>query len=168
MNYVGLERSDKGGDKPPPLSNCFASTFALMEQYDLMGFHLATRGEIPGTNRTFDLLVTDPMLIASNTVVAYEMCELDTMLEQSKQMAGADWASVADTATRQLLVIGYESPEARKEIVKMKDAAKCAKGAYDDYEAQKEADEAADREAEANGNTEAGNGTWTETASEEE
>jgi hypothetical protein len=104
-----------------------------MEQYDLMGYHLSTRGAVEGSNRIFDLLITDPTLILSNTVVAYEMCELDTILEQSKQMAGADWAAVADNATRQLLVIGMESPEARKEIKKMKAAAECAKGVYDDY-----------------------------------
>ena len=155
MNYVGLEREDGSPQSFPPLSNCFASTFALMEQYDLMGYHLASRGVEEGTNVLFDLLVLDPTLILSNTVVAYEMCELDTILEQSKQMAGADWASVADNASRQLLVIGYESPEARKEIKKLKSAADCAKGVYDDYEAEKDAEEAADREAAENGN-------WTE------
>lgn len=102
-----------------------------MEQFELMGYHLATRSSIEGTNRTFDILINDPVLILSNFTVTWEMCELDVMLEQSKQMAGADWASVADNATRQLLVIGMESPEARAEIDKMRKAAECAKNNYD-------------------------------------
>ena len=100
-----------------------------------MGYHLSMRGVEEGQNQIFDLLVTDPSLILSNTVVAYEMCELDTILEQSKQMAGADWSAVASNASRQLGVIAWESPSARKEIQKMKKAGDCLKDVKADYDA---------------------------------
>ena len=59
-------------------------------------------------------------------------------------MAGLDVAAIVDTMTRQLLVIFLESPEAREEIGKMKDAAECAvkvKEDFDKKEAKKEEEE---------------------------
>lgn len=149
MNYAGLDRDDVGGaDSFPELSNCFASMYSLMETYELTGMHLATRNSEPGTNKIFDILITDPTLIVSNTVVSYEMCEIDSLLEQIKGMAGADWSAVADNATRELLVIGTESPEARKEMKKLRNAATCAQGVAADYseESSKKEDKEGDEE----------------------
>jgi len=49
-------------------------------------------------------------------------------------MAGLDWAAVGDNLTRELMVIMVESPEARTEIMKVKDASQCVKGVADDYQ----------------------------------
>ena len=40
------------------------------------------------------------------------MCNGAAIFGQFKSMAGGDWASVSDNATRELMVIAFESPEA--------------------------------------------------------
>lgn len=89
-------------------------------------------------------MIIDPLHIFADTTVTYEMCEIGSIFNNVKNMAGLDVAAIVDTMTRQLLVIFLESPEAREEIGKMKDAAECAvkvKEDFDKKEAKKEEEE---------------------------
>ena len=70
------------------------------------------------------------------------------ILEQAKAMASLDYAAIGDNLTRELLVIMVDSPKAREEISKMKDAAVCAQGVAQEYqEAANEEDEDEDFES---------------------
>ena len=60
------------------------------------------------------------------------MCNGAGILGQFKNMAGADYASIADNVTREILVIAIESPEDRKTIQDIYAAGKCAKEVADD------------------------------------
>ena len=55
---------------------------------------------------------------------------------QFKSMAGGDWASISDNATRELMVIAFESPEAFQTINDIRKAAQCSKAAYDDINSE--------------------------------
>ena len=54
------------------------------------------------------------------------MCDAAGILGQFKNMAGGDYASIADNLTRELLVIFMESPEDRKTIQGIMEAGQCA------------------------------------------
>ena len=47
------------------------------------------------------------------------MCQVASIFGQFKSMAGGDWASISDNATRELMTIMRESGDARREIVKI-------------------------------------------------
>ena len=71
------------------------------------------------------------------------MCNMAGILAQFKNMAGGDYASVADNLTRELMVIFIESPEDRKTIQQIYEAGKCAKKVADEsglLDEQKDAD----------------------------
>ena len=60
------------------------------------------------------------------------MCDGAAILGQFKNMAGADYASIADNVTREILVMAIESPEDRKTIKDIYAAGKCAKEVADE------------------------------------
>lgn len=105
-----------------------------MSSWDALFYNAATMFETRGSFKGFDIMVIDPMHIFGDTTVAYEMCEFGSIINNIKNMAGLDYAAVVDTMTRQLLVIFLESPEAREEIGKMKDAAECAVKVKEDFD----------------------------------
>ena len=62
-------------------------------------------------------------------------------------MASIDYAAAGDNVTRELTVIMIENPEARKEMMKVREAGECAQKVYEDYEeASKENDEDSDED----------------------
>ena len=115
MQYNGLDR-DSMNDLPgsgTPLTNCFASTYAMLTSIDIAGYNWQTLNTIPGTFKGFDVLVLDPTHILADFAVNYEMCEVGLILDQFKSMASLDYASIGDNMTRYLGVLMIESPEAR-------------------------------------------------------
>ena len=60
------------------------------------------------------------------------MCEVAAIYGQFKDMAGADYAAIADNVSREVLVIMIESPETRSLIKDIKEAGECAAGAIAD------------------------------------
>jgi hypothetical protein len=64
--------------------------------------------------------------------VEYEMCEVAAIYGQFKDMAGADYAAIADNITREVLVLVMESPETRALIFDIKEAGECAAAAIQD------------------------------------
>ena len=61
------------------------------------------------------------------------MCEFSKIYDQIKNMFSLDYAAIADALTRELMVIALESPEARQQIMAIKDAALCAKEVAEDF-----------------------------------
>lgn len=134
LQYTGLE---KEGDavlptSTVPLTNCFAAVYSLLEDFDIAGYNIRTFTSEPGTIKIFDVLAMDTSRIFMDTTVSWEMCDGAAILGQFKNMAGADYASIADNVTRELLVIAIESPEDRKTIQDIYAAGKCAKKVADD------------------------------------
>jgi len=71
----------------------------------------ATISDTPGKWKGFDVFVTDPLKVLIDNVVIYEMCEFGHILDQFKQMASLDWASLSDNIVREALVFSVEMPE---------------------------------------------------------
>lgn len=122
--------------------------YAFLTSIDTAAFNLDTINSEPGTFKGFDVLVLDPTHLVADFAVNYEMCEIGLILDQVKAMASMDYAAIGDNLTRELLVIMVDSPKARQEIMKLKDAAVCAQGVAQEYaEAANEEEEDEDFES---------------------
>jgi len=127
LQYNGL---GKDGDAILPneaveLTNCFAATFALLEDFETSAYNLKTFASESGTLKFFDTLILDPSHILADLTVEYEMCEVASIFAQYKGMIGGDYAAVSDNLSREILVIAVESPEARKTIQDVYASSKC-------------------------------------------
>lgn len=80
------------------------------------------------------MLVLDPTHIFADFVVSFEMCEYEKIIAMVKNNLSLDYASIAETGSRFLMVLMIESPEARAEIMKVKKAAECAEKVKADYD----------------------------------
>ena len=60
------------------------------------------------------------------------MCNVAGILAQFKNMAGGDYAAIADNLTREIIVMMIESPEDRKTIRQIYEAGQCAKKVADE------------------------------------
>jgi len=98
------------------LTNCFASTYALIEDFDIAGYNIQTFSSEPGTIKIFDVLAMDPAHILMDMTVEWEMCNGAGILQQFTNMFSGDYAAIADNLTRELMVIFIESPEDRETI----------------------------------------------------
>lgn len=151
MQYSAMDRE---GDNLPGanaiLTNCFASTYGMMTSFDTLGYNWSTLTSSAGQFKGFDVLVIDPTKILADIVVNFEMCEVGKIIDSAKAMASLDYASIVDSTTRYLLVIMVDSPEARTEIMKMKDAGQCAQKVKEDFdkESAKDAEEKKKKEKE--------------------
>jgi len=114
------------------LTNCFASTFALIEDFDIAGYNIQTFASEPGTIKIFDVLAMDPAHILMDLTVEWEMCDGAGILAQFKNMFSGDYAAIADNLTREIMVIMIESPEDRETIRQIYAAGKCAKKVADE------------------------------------
>ena len=122
MQYDGLESEDSTApNQDIVVSDCFASTYALMTDIESFSYN-RKRASKKGEFKGFSTWVKDPIHIFNNFVVNYEMCQLDSILTQAKQMAGMDYAAIADNATREFLVLTTEMPEAIGVIRSIKEA----------------------------------------------
>jgi len=54
------------------LTNCFASTYALLESFDVAAYNLDTFASEVGTLKMFDVAFLDPLHILADTTVSYE------------------------------------------------------------------------------------------------
>lgn len=149
MQYSGLDRGDLEGANVE-LTNCFATTYALMEDFQTQAYNLQTFASEAGTIKLFDTLIMDPGHIFMDFTVEWEMCNLSAIFGQFKSMAGGDMASIANNATRELMVIAFESPEAFETIMEVKKAAECTKDAYDEINEEGEEGQEGERGDEAN------------------
>ena len=54
------------------LTNCFASSYALVEDFDIAGYNISTFSAEPGTLKIFDVLAMDPAHILMDMTVEWE------------------------------------------------------------------------------------------------
>ena len=62
------------------------------------------------------------------------MCEYEKIIAMVKNNLSLDYASIAETGSRFIMVLMLESPEARAEISKIRKAAECAEKVEADYD----------------------------------
>lgn len=73
MQYAGLNRaSDVLPGDNVELSNCFAVTYALLEDFKTQAYNINTFASTAGTIKLFDTLVYDPSIIIMDTTVEWE------------------------------------------------------------------------------------------------
>lgn len=75
MQYEGLSRADAEDLLPTEdvqLTNCFASTYALLESFDTAAYNWKTFSSEPGTLKIFDTLALDPIHILGDFTVEWE------------------------------------------------------------------------------------------------
>lgn len=74
MQYTGLAREDSPilPVDTIALSNCFASTYALLEDFEIQAYNIATFASEPGTLKIFDVLALDPAHILMDMTVEWE------------------------------------------------------------------------------------------------
>lgn len=128
LQYAGLENEnaqDLPGTKEV-LTNCFATTYAFLSTTDNLALVFKDMFGGAGGNNIFDALIMEPTHFISDAFVNYEMCEVNRIVDQVKAMAGLDYAALADNASREILVLAMESPEAFNTINELYEAGKCA------------------------------------------
>ena len=74
LQYEGLAKEDSPvlPVDTVALTNCFASTFALIEDFDIAGYNIQTFASEPGTLKIFDVLAMDPTHILMDLTVEWE------------------------------------------------------------------------------------------------
>jgi len=135
MQYEGLKReTDNLPGTQAILTNCFAATYGLFTSMDIAGHNRKTITDTAGTFKGFDVLVLDPTHVFADFVVSFEMCEYEKIIAMVKNNLSLDYASIAESGSRFLMVLMIESPEARAEIGKIRKAAECAEEIKADYD----------------------------------
>jgi len=78
LQYNGLVKETETNlpGQKVELTNCFASTFALIEDFDTLAYNISTFMSEPGTIKIFDVLALDPTHIAMDFSVEWEMCDV--------------------------------------------------------------------------------------------
>ena len=75
MNYTlkpkGSEE-EKSSTEGVDLSNCFASTYALLESMDVSIYNINTFASEEGTLKIFDVAILDPIHLLADSSVAFE------------------------------------------------------------------------------------------------
>lgn len=115
------------------LTNCFATTYSFLSTADNVALAFSDILGGSGGNKFFDALFMEPTHFISDAFVNYEMCEVNKIVDQIKGMAGLDYAAIADNASREILVLAMESPEAFSTINEIYEAGKCAAEVAADY-----------------------------------
>ena len=75
MQYEGLNRESAESVLPTEdvqLTNCFASTYALIESFDTAAYNIKTFSSEVGTLKIFDTLALDPLHIIGDFTVEWE------------------------------------------------------------------------------------------------
>ena len=74
LQYEGLSREDSPvlPVDTVALTNCFASTYALLEDFEILGYNIQTFASEPGTLKIFDVLAKDPIHILMDMTVEWE------------------------------------------------------------------------------------------------
>jgi hypothetical protein len=149
MQYTGLVKNKDDlvlPNQSVELSNCFASTYALIEDFDILWKNITTFAADVGTLKIVDVLAIDPLHIVGDFTVEWEMCEWAAIFNQFKSMAGLDWSSLADNLSREVLVLVFDAPEKFGEMSKIYDAATCLVDSFDDGKKEKKDKDRKDRD----------------------
>ena len=77
----------------------------------MLAYDYTTISAEAGRWKGFDVFVSDPLKVLADNVVVYEMCEFGNILDQFKQMASLDYASLSDNVVREFMVLAVEMPE---------------------------------------------------------
>lgn len=75
LQYNGLGKSEDDPVLPidtVAMTNCFASTYALLEDFEVSGYNIKTFSSEPGTIKIFDVLALDPTHILMDLTVEWE------------------------------------------------------------------------------------------------
>lgn len=73
FQYKGLARSENElSDGATQLTNCFASTYSLIESFDTAAFNIKTFAKETGTLKIFDVAVLDPLHILADFTVEWQ------------------------------------------------------------------------------------------------
>ena len=84
LQYTGLTR-DIGIDFTTThieLTNCFAATFAIIEDIEIAMYNLQTVLDHPGSFLWFDVVAADPLRILMDMTVEWEMCDMALLMHQ--------------------------------------------------------------------------------------
>lgn len=74
MQYAGLKKESdiQLPGQAVELTNCFASTYSLIEDFDTLAYNISTFASESGTIKIFDVLALDPTHIAMDFSVEWE------------------------------------------------------------------------------------------------
>ena len=72
MNYSLKSEAEQDADDAVDLSNCFASTYALLESFDVSAYNINTFLDESGTIKIFDVGILDPIHLFADWTVVYE------------------------------------------------------------------------------------------------
>ena len=75
MQYEGLNREaadDIISTQDVQLTNCFASSYALIEDFDTAAYNYKTFASEAGTLKIFDVAILDPIHILGDMTVEWE------------------------------------------------------------------------------------------------
>jgi hypothetical protein len=116
MNYTlkpeEKESEKKASDGGVDLSNCFASTYALLESLDVSIYNINTFAAESGTLKIFDVAILDPIHLLADSSVTFEQCEFANIYGQFMGLASLDYAQFADNIGREIGVLFTNMPEA--------------------------------------------------------
>ena len=125
LQYEGLTR-DIGIDFTTThieLTNCFAATFAIIEDIEIAMYNVQTVFDEPGSLKWFDVLAMDPIHLLMDFTVEWQMCNMALIWHQFTLAASLDYAAVIDQITRNALVLFMESAEYEEAIKAIYDLA---------------------------------------------
>ena len=77
-----------------------------------------------------ECLITRKLFVSIN----YRYCGFDRILTQAKEMAGADYASIANNSSRAVLVYIFENPEMRAKARDLLAAVQCVQNVAADLD----------------------------------
>ena len=72
MNYSLKSEKQQDEEDSVDLSNCFASTYALLESFDVSVYNIGTFMADSGTIKMFDVGILDPIHLFADWTVVYE------------------------------------------------------------------------------------------------
>ena len=84
LQYEGLTR-DIGIDFTTThieLTNCYAATFAIIEDIEIFMYNIQTVFDEPGSVKWFDVLAMDPIHIFMDMTVEWQMCDMALIWHQ--------------------------------------------------------------------------------------
>lgn len=116
------------------LSDCFVTTLALTEAVEHTMKNIKNMFGGWGQIKLIEVFVHNTMQVIGDIIVSYQYCGFDRILTQAKEMAGADYASIMNNASRAVLVFVLENPEMRSKIGELRQAVQCVQSATADLD----------------------------------
>lgn len=107
------------------LSNCFVTTMTLLDVMEVTWYNIKNMFGGWGNIKIIEVMVHNLMQVVGDSVVNYQYCGFDRILTQAKEMAGADYAAIANNSSRAVLVFLFENPEMRAKARDIMAAVQC-------------------------------------------